>query len=124
RSIYQGHLFIDDRLLSESGMEKHPLTPMTDPDLRRWLARQTRHRIGHVAYNAVAGGSSAIRKALDHVSSSGSRYIVIDAIQDKDLIAIGEAVEADILISGGSGIALGLPANFLRAGLIGTAAKQ
>ena len=54
RSIYQGHLFIDDRLLSESGMEKHPLTPMTDPDLRRWLARQTRHRIGHVAYNAVA----------------------------------------------------------------------
>ena len=42
RTIYQGHLFVGDRLLSESGMERHPLTPMTDPDLRRWLARQTR----------------------------------------------------------------------------------
>jgi uncharacterized protein YgbK (DUF1537 family) len=40
---------------------------------------------------------------------------------DRDLVAIGEAVAADILISGGSGIALGLPANFRRAGLIGTA---
>ena len=41
RTLYQGHLFVGDRLLSESGMEKHPLTPMTDPDIRRWLSRQT-----------------------------------------------------------------------------------
>ena len=123
RSIYQGHLFVNDRLLSESGMEKHPLTPMTDPDLRRWLARQTAQGIGHVPYGIVAEGSAAIRHALD-VSNSGSRYIVVDAILDKDLTAIGEAAQADILLSGGSGIALGLPANFRRAGLIGTAATH
>jgi uncharacterized protein YgbK (DUF1537 family) len=123
RSIYQGHLFVNDRLLSESGMEKHPLTPMTDPDLRRWLARQTAQGIGHVPYDIVAEGSAAIRHALD-VSNSGSRYIVVDAILDKDLTAIGEAAQADILLSGGSGIALGLPSNFRRAGLIGTAATH
>lgn len=121
RSIYQGHLFVNDRLLSESGMERHPLTPMTDPDLRRWLARQTRHRIGHVAYAKVAEGSAAIAAALRSATAESARYVVVDAIMDRDLVAIGEAVAADILISGGSGIALGLPANFRRAGLIGTA---
>lgn len=124
RSVYQGHLFVNDRLLNESGMEKHPLTPMTDPDLRRWLARQTRRAIGHIPYGVVVGGSAAIREALDSASDGGSRYIVVDAILDKDLIAIGEAAEADVLLSGGSGIALGLPANFRRAGLIGTAATH
>ncbi|MBZ9983409.1 MULTISPECIES: 3-oxo-tetronate kinase [unclassified Mesorhizobium] len=124
RSIYQGHLFVNDQLLSESGMEKHPLTPMTDPDLRRWLARQTRRGIGHIPYSVVAEGSGPIRDALEAASARGSRYVVVDAIQDKDLIAIGEAAEADVLLSGGSGIALGLPANFRRAGLIGTAATH
>ena len=54
RTIYQGHLFVHDRLLSESGMEKHPLTPMTDPDLRRWLGYQT--RLGGRA-SAARGGA-------------------------------------------------------------------
>jgi len=123
RSIYQGHLFVNDRLLNESGMEKHPLTPMTDADLRRWLGLQTRQGVGHVAYGVVASGNISIRAALDKVTAAGSRYIVVDAILDKDLVAIGEAAEADVLISGGSGIALGLPENFRRAGLIGTASR-
>jgi hypothetical protein len=40
RTLFMGHLFVKDRLLNESGMEKHPLNPMTDSDLRRWLRRQ------------------------------------------------------------------------------------
>jgi len=31
RTIYQGHLFVGDRLLSESGMRNHPLTPRPIP---------------------------------------------------------------------------------------------
>jgi 3-dehydrotetronate 4-kinase len=119
RSIYQGHLFVNDRLLNESGMENHPLTPMTDPDLRRWLARQTARKVGHVGYGAVASGGAAIRSALDAAVAQGGRYIVVDAIRDEDLVAIGEAVSQDLLVSGGSGIALGLPDNFraeMRAG--------
>ena len=46
RTVYQGHLFVHDRLLNESGMENHPLNPMTDPDIRRWLRAQTQLACG------------------------------------------------------------------------------
>jgi len=112
RSVFQGHLFVNDMLLSESGMQNHPLTPMTDPDLRRWLAPQTRHSVGHVAVQAVFGGADAIGDALSAQHEAGHRLIVVDAIRDEDLRAIGAAARDLPLITGGSGVALGLPANF------------
>ncbi|WP_340107880.1 3-oxo-tetronate kinase [Pikeienuella sp. HZG-20] len=118
RSIYQGHLFVGDKLLSESGMEHHPLTPMTDSDLRRWLRPQTRLGVGHVAAPAVAAGPAAIRAALAAEDEAGRRLIVVDAVRDEDLMAIGAAAEDLKLITGGSGVALGLPENFRRAGLL------
>ncbi|MBY5931724.1 four-carbon acid sugar kinase family protein [Tateyamaria omphalii] len=112
RSVYQGHLFVNDVLLSESGMQNHPLTPMTDPDLRRWLAPQTRHEVGHVGAASVFAGAEAIRSALQAAQDAGKRHIVVDAIRDEDLRAIGAAAEDLSLVTGGSGVALGLPANF------------
>ena len=112
RSVYQGHLFVNDLLLSESGMQNHPLTPMTDPDLRRWLAPQTRHSVGHVGPGPVFGGAHAIAGALSAQHDAGHRLIVVDAIRDQDLRAIGTAARDLPLITGGSGVALGLPANF------------
>lgn len=112
RSVYQGHLFVGDRLLSESGMQNHPLTPMTDPDIRRWLAPQTRHSVGHVPAESVFAGAGAIARALDAQHAAGHRLIVVDAIRDADLMEIGKAAKGLPLISGGSGVALGLPANF------------
>lgn len=112
RSVYQGHLFVGDRLLNESGMEAHPLTPMTDPDLRRWLARQASDPVGHVAVAEVLSGSDAIAAGLAREEAAGHRLIVVDAIQDADLMAIGRAARDLPLVTGGSGIAMGLPANF------------
>ncbi|WP_299611069.1 3-oxo-tetronate kinase [uncultured Tateyamaria sp.] len=112
RSVYQGHLFVNDVLLSESGMQNHPLTPMTDPDLRRWLALQTRYAVGHVGSGAVFAGAAAIRQALATEQEAGKRHIVVDAIRDEDLRAIGAAAKELPLITGGSGVALGLPVNF------------
>ena len=112
RSVYQGHLFVNDALLSESGMENHPLTPMTDPNLRRWLSHQTRHSVGHVNSAKVFQGGSAIADALDEQHQAGHRHIIVDAIRDEDLRAIGRAAESLPLVTGGSGIAVGLPANF------------
>lgn len=123
RTLYQGHLFVGDRLLSESGMEHHPLTPMTDPDIRRWLARQACHRVGHVGFSSVAQGSRAIRAALNSEKAAGRHLIVVDAVRDEDLLAIGQAAADLPLITGGSGIALGLPENFRGAGLL-SAGKQ
>lgn len=114
RTVYQGHLFVGDRLLSESGMERHPLTPMSDPDIRRWLARQADGPIAHVAHATVARGPAAIRTAL---SRADAVLAVVDALSESDLCAIGEAVADAALVTGGSGVALGLPDNFRRAGL-------
>lgn len=118
RSVYQGHLFVGGQLLNESGMQNHPLTPMTDPDIRRWLALQSRHSIGHVAASTVFQGANAIRSALLAECQSGKRHVVVDAIRDEDLMQIGEAADELSLITGGSGVAQGLPANFRRKGMI------
>ena len=71
RTVYQGHLFVRDRLLSESGMEKHPLTPMTDPDIRRWLARQTQVEVGHLALAALRRDPQAALATACRRRSSG-----------------------------------------------------
>lgn len=119
RTIYRGHLFVGDRLLHESGMEAHPLTPMTDPDIRRWLGYQTGLSVGLVPFADVRRGADAIAAALAREDQAGHRLIVVDALQDEDLLAIGRAAAGLPLVTGGSGVALGLPANFRRQGLIG-----
>ena len=112
RTVYGGHLFVGDRLLSESGMESHPLTPMSDPDLRRWLALQTSGTIGHVPARDVLAGPEAIRRRMEEEDAAGHRLIVTDAIQNEDLLALGRAAADLPLVTGGSGITMGLPANF------------
>lgn len=122
RSIYQGHLFVADHLLSESGMQHHPLTPMSDPDLRRWLAHQTSGSVGHVPAIAVLGGVKSTRAALHAEASKGHRLIVTDAITDADLLTLGHAATDHVLITGGSGIAMGLPDNFRARGQLSASA--
>ncbi|QKV19100.1 3-oxo-tetronate kinase [Oricola thermophila] len=117
RTVYQGHLFVGDRLLSESGMKNHPLTPMRDADLRRVLARQTSRHVGHVAMADVAAGADAIAEAISRENDEGRPFVIVDAISERDLVEIGRAIPDMKLVTGGSGIAMGLPANFgCRAG--------
>ncbi|MEX3962277.1 3-oxo-tetronate kinase [Paraburkholderia sp. EG286B] len=122
RTIYRGHLFVGDVLLNESGMEHHPLTPMTDANLVRVLQRQTRSKVGLVRYDAVARGAQAVRASVDALRADGVRMAIADAVSDADLYTLGEACADLPLITGGSGVALGLPANFRRAGLLADAA--
>lgn len=109
RTIYQGHLFVNDMLLNESGMQNHPLTPMTDPDIRRWLRHQTASDVGHLPLTTVLQGPDRVRQAL---AETTDRFVVADAVTDSDLLTLGAALAGAPLITGGSGIALGLPANF------------
>ncbi len=118
RTIYRGYLFVGDVLLSESGMRDHPLTPMRDPSLVRVLQRQTQGRVGLVPAAAVMRGAAAIRAAFARLRRDGFAHAVVDALEDRDLEAIGEAAADFPLITGGSGIALGLPENFRRRGLL------
>ena len=118
RTVYQGHLFVGGTLLNESGMEHHPLTPMTDANLVRVLGRQTDGTVGLVPYATVEQGSGAIRDAMTALKEQGRRYAIVDAVNDAHLLAIGEAASEHALITGGSGVAMGLPENFRRAGLL------
>ncbi|MBM3491637.1 MAG: four-carbon acid sugar kinase family protein [Alphaproteobacteria bacterium] len=119
RTICHGHLFVGDALLSDSSMKDHPLTPMTDANLVRWLGRQTRHPVGLVRYDSVAAGVPAIAAAFAKLRAEGKRHAVVDALSDRDLVSIGEAAADLRLITGGSGVALGLPENFRRRGKLG-----
>jgi uncharacterized protein YgbK (DUF1537 family) len=118
RTVYQGHLFVGKTLLNESGMENHPLTPMRDANLQRVLGRQSDGTVGLVSYGAVARGAPGIQQEIATLRQQGHRYAIVDAISDENLVAIGEAVADHPLITGGSGIAMGLPANFRGAGLL------
>ncbi len=118
RTVFQGHLFVGAALLSESGMERHPLTPMRDANLLRVLSRQTDGTVGLVPWATVAQGAGAIRRTLAGLKEQGRRYAVVDAITEADLLAIGEAAAGHALITGGSGVAMGLPGNFRAAGLL------
>ncbi|MEM6303504.1 MAG: 3-oxo-tetronate kinase [Pseudomonadota bacterium] len=113
RTVYQGHLFVHDRLLNASGLENHPLTPMTDADLRRWLQHQTRHQVGHIPLPVIADGAPALR---DFITAQDARFLIADAVADSDLVTLGAALAEAPLITGGSGIALGLPRNILGQG--------
>jgi uncharacterized protein YgbK (DUF1537 family) len=118
RTIYQGHLFVGGALLNESGMEHHPLTPMTDANLVRVLSRQTAGGVGLVPFAVVEQGAGAIRQAMTRLGDAGRRWAIVDAVTDAQLMAIGEAVAPHALVTGGSGVAMGLPGNFRRAGLL------
>ena len=118
RTIYRGYLFVADGLLNESGMENHPLTPMTDANLVRVLQTQTKAKVGLLRYDTVALGTTAITERIAALRADGVSMAIADAVSDRDLHVLGEACAELKLITGGSGIALGLPENFRRAGLL------
>ena len=118
RTICHGYLFVGDVLLSESGMKDHPLTPMTDANLIRVLAAQTSHKVGLAPFAKVSSGSAALKWHLQVLREQGVRHVIVDALNDSDLEKIALAVDDMALITGGSGVALGLPENFRRAGLL------
>jgi uncharacterized protein YgbK (DUF1537 family) len=118
RTVFKGHLFVGDVLLSDSGMRNHPLTPMTDANLVRVLQAQARRKVGLVAHETVARGPAAIRERFDALRAQGIGVAVLDAISDADLMQIGAALDGMKLVTAGSGIAMGLPQNWVARGAL------
>ena len=116
RTIFKGHLFVGDQLLSDTHMATHPLTPMTNSNLIEVMAAQSSHKVGLIDRATVARGTQAVRERFDVLKAEGVAFAVADAIEDADLHTLGRAAFDHPLITGGSGIALGLPANFRQQG--------
>jgi uncharacterized protein YgbK (DUF1537 family) len=105
RTTYLGHHYVLGRLLSESSMRHHPLTPMTDPDLVRVLGRQTPHRVGLLPLNTVRSGQDSVRATLERLAREGVRHVIADATCDADLTTIAAGSEHLSVITGGAGLA-------------------
>ena len=118
RSIYKGHLFVGDLPLNESPMRDHPLTPMRDSSLQRLLSPQVNEPVGLVTWETVRKGAKAVQEHLEALGAKGIRFVIPDAIEDADLFTLGEACADLPLITGGSGIALGLPGSYRKSGML------
>jgi len=112
RTVFKGYLFAADVLLNESGMQNHPLTPMTDPNLVRVLQAQCERRVGLIDYAVVARGAAAIDERIAQLKAEGVSIAIVDAVSNDDLLRMGPALAKMPLVTAGSGVAIGLPANF------------
>jgi uncharacterized protein YgbK (DUF1537 family) len=112
RFVFQGHLFLGDQLLNESGMQNHPLTPMHDSNLVRVLQSQSKLPIGLIDYQCVNEGSQSIEAKFQELRFNAVGIAIVDAISNRDLFEIGRACKSLPLVTGASGIAIGLPQNF------------
>jgi uncharacterized protein YgbK (DUF1537 family) len=119
RTIFKGHLFVGDQLLAESGMKDHPLTPMTDSNLLRVMQAQCKkHQVGLIDYQTLAAGEQATRDAIVQLRSEGIGVAIADSLHDADLKVLAAACSDLPLLTAGSGVAIGLPENFKRAGTL------
>nr|CAD6438744.1 four-carbon acid sugar kinase family protein [Rhizobium sp. Q54] len=112
RTVYQGHLFVGNRLLNQSGMENHPLTPMPDADIRRWLSLQCEASVGLANLHAVHSGAALLHNTLTEAAERGEKLVIVDAVSDDDLQVIAKACVDAPLVTGGSALAAGLSSNF------------
>ena len=112
RTVFKGYLFAGNVLLNESGMQNHPLTPMTDANLVRVMQAQTQRKVGLIDYKTVAQGEAAIRQRMADLRTEGVGVAVVDATSNEDLHRLGPALKGMPLVTAGSGVAIGLPANF------------
>ncbi len=118
RTVFKGHLFVGDVLLSDSGMRNHPLTPMTDANLVRVMQAQTQRRVALVGHDVVAQGSDAVARRIAALRQEGFGVAVVDAVSRENLMTIGRALDGMALVTAGSGIAVGLPQNWQLKGTL------
>ncbi|MBT2302448.1 four-carbon acid sugar kinase family protein [Variovorax paradoxus] len=112
RTVFKGYLFAGEVLLNESGMQNHPLTPMTDANLVRVLQTQTRRKVGLIDHAVVARGAQAIEERIAQLKAEGIGIAIVDAVSNDDLLRLGPALAQMPLVTAGSGVAIGLPSNF------------
>jgi uncharacterized protein YgbK (DUF1537 family) len=112
RTVFKGHLFVGDVLLSDSPMRHHPLTPMTDANLLRVMQAQLAGgaRCGLIEHRTVAQGASAVRERIAALRAQGVAFAVADAVGDADLHVLAQAAHDLALVVAGSGLAIGIPA--------------
>lgn len=77
------------RLDRHPTMSAHPATPMGEADLRRHLREQTDASVGLLDIRALRGSEEDRGRAFAEICGSGPAGVVVDALDDADMMAIG-----------------------------------
>ena len=115
RTVFNGHLFVNRRLLHESPLRDHPLTPMTDADVVRFLGQQIPHSVGLLPHDIIDAGVGACHDQLHTLRERGVRHIIADTCHEQHLQTLATVVAGHSLVTGGSGLARFLPAALQQA---------
>ena len=112
RTVFNGHLFVMGELLCDSGMRYHPVNPMKDSSLIRLMDQQSGGVTGLVPYSTIERGADQVIETYRTLSNEGKRYAVVDAFRSEHLEVLGESVCDMTLVTGGSGLAIGIAKNW------------
>lgn len=118
RTTYRGYHFVHERLLSDSPMRDHPLTPMTEANLVKHLSTQTARRVGLAPYDSVEAGADELSRRFEQLRAEGVSIAIVDCLNDAHVRNVCRA-SADLrLVTGGSAFGQGLPAVWRERGWV------
>ena len=119
-----GYHFVGDRLLSESVLSRHPLNPMKDSNLVRWLSYQTEVPAGLIDYSVISKGTGAVLEKRKQLENMGIIYHVTDAVCQENIDIITEAYKDTGFLTGGSGISASIGRLYFNTGAAGKLMKD
>lgn len=112
RTVYNGHSFSGEVLLSASPKRFDPATPMTESKLMEVLRPQTARQVGLLRWSKLMQGAEACRADLKQKKAAGMDYVIVDAICEDDLARIAEFSRDWPLVTGHSAMIRHYPAHW------------
>lgn len=112
RTVYNGHSFSGDVLLSASPKRFDPATPMTESNLVEVLRPQTARKVGLLRWSKLVQGAEACRADLRQKQADGIDYVIVDALCEDDLARIAEFSRDWPLVTGHSAMIRHYPAHW------------
>jgi len=99
------------RLDRHPSMSQHPITPMTEADLRLHLARQTKRPVELIDVVTLDQGRDAVHARLRKRTLKEGGVVLFDALTDAHLVLIGDALcdakhqeDKPLFVVGSSGV--------------------
>jgi 3-oxoisoapionate kinase len=80
------------RLDRHPSMSRHPVTPMTEADLRIHLSRQTQRPVELIDVLTLEQGRDAVHSRLQEILPENGGVVLFDALSDAHLALIGEVL--------------------------------
>jgi 3-oxoisoapionate kinase len=82
------------RLDRHPSMSKHPVTPADESDLRLRLKKQTKKKTGLLDITQLSKTKDAIQNEVWRIRKEGAEILLIDAVYQDQLTAIGELMDS------------------------------